>query len=112
MRRCDVSFKLTAMQKTQIKQVKVNKVQISWYAPYLKTLPALTEHEELIYTSVIIDKHSPVLLINDATRYINYENIDEIPLLENGRLYMPVWHTCKSVWYVFMRIILICHIPS
>lgn len=90
LRRCDIRIRLTAMQKTQLESVKLDKVQISWYAPYQKTLPGLTDYEEKIRTSVIVNPTSPVILINDATRYINYENINETPLLENGTLYLPV----------------------
>ncbi len=90
IRRCDARIKLSAMQKTQIDYMKIAKVQIYWYAPYQRELPELSEYEEKIYTSVVINPESPVLIINDATRYINYENIDETPLLENGTLYLPV----------------------
>lgn len=97
IRRRDVEIKLTALQKTQLEYMKLDKVQISWYAPYQKELPALTEYEEKIYTSTVLNCQSPVLMVNGSTRYLNYENIDEKPLLLNDTLYLKVNELARAL---------------
>ena len=53
-------------------------------------MPKLTDYEQALYTSVVINEKSPIIKVSNGTRYINYENPKETPFVEDGRMYMPL----------------------
>lgn len=53
-------------------------------------MPKLSDYEQALYTSVVIKSDSPVIKVNNGIRYINYDNPKETPIVEDGKMYMPL----------------------
>lgn len=62
---------------------------------------SFTEYEEAIRTAVIINKGSPIIKVNGASRYIDYNNYKDTPYSENGITYLPIQSFGEAFGYYF-----------
>lgn len=60
-----------------------------------------TDYEEAVRTAVIINKNSPVIKVNGADRYVNYDNPKETPYCENSVTYLPIHTFSRAFGYYY-----------
>lgn len=48
-----------------------------------------TPYEEAFQTTVVVDINSVAIKVDNAMRYINYDDVSETPLVADGRVYLP-----------------------
>ncbi len=60
---------------------------------------AHTDYEKALQTAVVINKNSPVYKVNGAIKYINYDNVEEKPLVENNEVYLPIKALATALGY-------------
>ena len=60
-----------------------------------------TEYEDAVRTAVIINKNSPIIKVNGANRYINYDEPKETPYCENNIVYLPIHTFARAFGYYY-----------
>ncbi len=60
-----------------------------------------TDYEEAVRTAVIINKNSPIIKVNGAKRYIDFDNYKETPYSENSITYLPIQTFAEAFGYYF-----------
>ncbi len=87
----DASVRFQSSNNVSIKSITYNKRK--------KTVAAtsshrseinLGEYEKAIHTAVIINKNLPVIKVNGAFRYIDYDNASLTPKEIDGKVYLPL----------------------
>lgn len=66
-----------------------------------QAVPALTDFEKAIQTAVIISANSPVMMVNGGKRYIDNEDINVLPYVENGQLYLPIHAFARAFGFYY-----------
>lgn len=93
---------LTAAKTVTLQAITFNKETIQTIANYDDLfLCDLSEEEQAIETTVIIDQRASVLLVNGAKRYINNDASAETALTYNGRIYLPVHTLARALSYYY-----------
>lgn len=62
---------------------------------------AYTEYEKALQIATVINKNSPLVKINGAMKYIDYEDVSEKPLVENGEVYLPINRLANALGYYY-----------
>lgn len=62
---------------------------------------AYTDYEKAVQTAVIINKNSPVIKSKGAVKYIDYDDVSEKPLVENGEVYLPINTLATALGYYY-----------
>jgi len=59
------------------------------------------EFSEILQDTVIIGENSNIIKVNNARRYIDYDNTDVTPKYHNGSLYMPIDALSRALGYYY-----------
>lgn len=62
-----------------------------------------TDYEDAVRTAVIINSNSPIIKVNGANRYINYDAPKETPYRRNGVTYLPIHTFSRAFGYYYER---------
>ena len=90
LRHSDIELNISADNEVTISEIIFKKVNISWIAPHMRELPAVTQFEQDTLTASLINIKSPVMYVNGAKRYIDYDNLEALPRNIDGTVYIPV----------------------
>ncbi len=60
-----------------------------------------SDYQEMVQTAVILNADSPVIKVNGANRYINYDNPKEVPYIENNIMYLPIHTFARAFGYYY-----------
>ncbi len=86
----DAELTISATDTVLIKSVVFNKEKRNSIPGSGSPMPALTDYEEALYSSVVINSESPIIKDSNGIRYIDYENPQTTPVSFDGRMYLPV----------------------
>lgn len=86
----DAELTISSTNPVLIKSVLFNKEKRASIPGAGSPMPKLTDYEEALYQSVVINSESPIIKVSNGIRYVNYENSKEIPFVEDDRMYMPL----------------------
>lgn len=86
----DAELTISVTNPVLIKSIVFNKEKRKTNVGTGNPMPKLTDYEEALYQSVVINADSPIIKVSNGLRYVNYENPKETPLMLNDRLYMPI----------------------
>ena len=67
--------------------------------PSAKKIFDISNEARATLSSVFIDKDSPVISVNGATRYVDVDDVTRTPYSYKGRLYLPINTLAKALGY-------------
>ena len=95
-------FEFTASSDLSLSKILFNKEKIQTVKDYDELfLCELTDDEEAIQTSVLVDQTASILIVNGARRYINTDDSSEVCLTYNSRIYLPVHTLARALGYYY-----------
>jgi len=74
----------------KIKRPVCVTAEIGKIDPDSRPLPNLSEFQSAVQTAVILHPESPVMLVNGAKRYVDYDDVSKKPIERNGVTYLPL----------------------
>lgn len=100
----DHEFTIRANKAVNISKITLNRVVIDlistrMFAP--RVLPNIGEDAETMETAVLLGVNSNVLIVNNARRYVDYENHKTVPYVENGTTYLPLQTLARALGYYY-----------
>lgn len=99
-RKGETSVKFAFSQAVTLKEIIFNKVETSEHE-LPKSVCALSENENAVFTSVIIDLDAGAIMVNGAMRYINIDNAKDRPLVVGGSTYLPIETLARALGYYY-----------
>lgn len=69
-----------------------------------RPLPRLNEFQDAVQTAVIINPNYPVILVNGAKRYVDYNDSSVKPEIIGNSLYLPLESFAQSLGYYYEEI--------
>ncbi len=101
----DHIIKFSADKSISITSVVLNKVFTNHtYKNPIKGRPEIIyddEFSEILQDTIIIGENSNIVKVNNARRYIDYDNTDVTPEYYNSSLYMPIDALCRALGYYY-----------
>ncbi len=64
-----------------------------------RPLPNLSAFQDAVQTAVILNPESPVMMVNGAKRYVDYDDVSKKPLERDGVTYLPIKAFGEAVGY-------------
>lgn len=93
-----------------IKNISFNKVSqpVSYTGPNdltgdMRPVISFSDYDDAIRSAVIINTISPVIKVNGANRYINYDNPCQTPYVEDNEVYLPADTFCEAFGYYYSQ---------
>ncbi len=82
-----------------ITSVKLNAMELPAYNTWDPNMIELTENERAIATAVIIKTDANAIIVKGGKRYVNLENINEVPMNIDGTVYLPIKTLARALGY-------------
>jgi len=95
--RGEYEVKVTSEGGITLKEMKLERELIP--EPPARDIVDISDEARKTLSTVIMEVNSPVISVNGATRYINNDDVTEVPLKHNGKIYLPINTVAKALEY-------------
>lgn len=95
--RGEYEVKVTSESGITLKEMKLERELIP--EPPVRAMVDISDEARRTLSTVIMEVNSPVISVNGATRYINNDDVTEVPLKHKGKIYLPINTAAKALGY-------------
>ena len=100
----DHEFKIKADKEISISKITLNRVPLDLNSKVLmgeRELPNISDEERTLETAVLLGVDSNVLVVNNARRYIDYDDYKITPYVKDGTTYLPIHTLARALGYYY-----------